>query len=473
MKAAENGLPTEPEGLEAIAVAVDGFRDLADSWLDAEADSSAARARMEERAEQVRRSEQAAEEASEAALGAERHANGLVEKAEAVESTVGRDYQELLAELSGLRQEATELAAGEKSLNQELRELATRLGVLDNQRTIDAEIQKRSVEHRNEMAARFRHLASGSFPADSGVELAAIDSTTASLEAARVVAAKWPSIPHAQKNLGDALHRLNEVVYECRETLSDRAYLELETDGDVGVFSATVNGLRVGAAELLELLRADAERSRGDITGAERELFDKTLTGDTRRHLAARIRQATGLVDAMNERLEQVRTASKVAVRLVWQVREDLPAGTRAARELLLKDPVRLSDADRESLHRFFRDRIEEAKADDTATSWEQQLAQVFDYTSWHQFVVKIDRANGSGWQLLTKKLHGALSGGEKAIALHLPFRRRLRALSGRARSAADHPARRGVRRRGHGEPRADLRPAVVAGSRPAAHLGP
>jgi hypothetical protein len=46
----------------------------------------------------------------------------------------------------------------------------------------------------------------------------------------------------------------------------------------------------------------------------------------------------------------------------------------------------------------------------------------VLDYTSWHQFVVKLDRANGTGWQLLTKKLHGALSGGEKAIALHLPL---------------------------------------------------
>jgi hypothetical protein len=111
-----------------------------------------------------------------------------------------------------------------------------------------------------------------------------------------------------------------------------------------------------------------------------------------------------------------------VAVHLVWQVAPELPAGTRTARDLLLKDPARLSDTDRESLHRFFRERIEEAKATDTAASWEQQLAQVFDYTAWHQFVVKVDRANGSGWQLLTKKLHGALSGGEKAIALHLPL---------------------------------------------------
>lgn len=119
----------------------------------------------------------------------------------------------------------------------------------------------------------------------------------------------------------------------------------------------------------------------------------------------------------MNARLESVRTASKVAVQLVWQVAADLPAGPKAARGLLLKDPVQLTGADRDSLHRFFRERIEQAKSDDTAASWEQQLAQVFDYTSWHQFVVKVGRANGAGWQLLTRKLHGALSGGEKAIA--------------------------------------------------------
>jgi hypothetical protein len=124
----------------------------------------------------------------------------------------------------------------------------------------------------------------------------------------------------------------------------------------------------------------------------------------------------------MNARLERVRTASNVAVRLVWQVAPDLPPGTKAARDLLLKDPVRLTDVDRDSLHRFFRERIEQAKASNTAASWEQQLEEVFDYTSWHQFVVKVDRSGGNSWQLLTRKLHGALSGGEKAIVLHLPL---------------------------------------------------
>ncbi len=242
------------------------------------------------------------------------------------------------------------------------------------------------------------------------------------LDAARQVAALWPNIPYEASDLGNALHRVSEAFHTAAGQLSARADLNLEADGDVQVFTAVIDGVRVGAAELLSRLTEDADRSRQEITEREHELFDRTLTGDTRRHLADRIRQANDLVDRMNARLERVRTASKLAVRLVWQVAPDLPAGTKAARDLLLKDPVRLTEADRDALHVFFRERIEQAKVDNTAASWEQQLEQVFDYTAWHRFDVKIDRSNGAGWQLLTKKLHGALSGGEKAIALHLPL---------------------------------------------------
>ncbi|MDX3762051.1 SbcC/MukB-like Walker B domain-containing protein [Streptomyces sp. AK02-04a] len=46
----------------------------------------------------------------------------------------------------------------------------------------------------------------------------------------------------------------------------------------------------------------------------------------------------------------------------------------------------------------------------------------MLDYTVRHRFTVRLDRANGTGWQPLSKKLHGALPGGEKAIALYLPL---------------------------------------------------
>lgn len=428
--AARHGVPTDRQGLAGLGVAVDSFGDQAENWLDEQDSLTAKRRTAVSLGVQADRSRDSAEQREEeAAEAAERQAR-LAATLEAVESTVGVDYRHILAELGELRTHLSDLRQERHEAGEEVTRLAEKLGELNAKRVTDATARDEATATRDLAAHRFRHLATGSLPADSELDdfarfeetLSASNGVRASLDGARLVAAMWPTVPHTPTNLGDALHRLSESVHDCRATLSARADLDLETDEDVQIFTAVVDGVSVGAAELLRILHTEAEQSRHEITERERDLFDQTLTGDTRRHLAARIRQANELVDGMNTRLERVRTASKVAVQLVWQVAPDLPSGTKAARDLLLKDPVRLTDADRESLHRFFRDRIEQAKADDTAASWEQQLAQVLDYTAWHRFVVRVDRANGDGWQLLTRKLHGALSGGEKAIVLHLPL---------------------------------------------------
>ncbi|WP_324195416.1 TIGR02680 family protein [Nocardia abscessus] len=428
--AAETGLPTDRTGLAALNRAIDDFAGQADVWLDACRDLRQARAATADRADRAEGSAaDAAERAEDAAEAIDEHQR-LATELDAIEESVGRDYREVLAEIEALRIRKQERGGDLGRDGITLTELAMKVGGLAAQLASDAAARDAATVTRDRVALRFRQLSAGTFSADSSLPglptfretLAASDGVRAALDAARFVAAAWPTIPYAMSNLNDAVRRLNEAVHERRAALSSRADLDLETDDDVQVFTAVVDGVRVGCAELLRILDTEAEQSKNEITDQERRLFDQTLTGDTRRHLAARIRQANDLVDNMNARLQRVRTASNLAVQLVWQVGKDLPTGTKAARDLLLKDPVRLSDADRESLHRFLRDRIEEAKADDTATSWEQQLAQVFDYTAWHRFVVKIDRGNGDGFQELTKKLHGALSGGEKAIALHLPL---------------------------------------------------
>ncbi|MDU0289764.1 TIGR02680 family protein [Saccharothrix longispora] len=428
--AAEHGLPTERTALTAVMAAADAFRTASDAWIDEHAALLTARREADRTAEQARRSRLAAEQREDEADDAEAAARGLDSELDAVEGTIGVDYRQVLDELAALREQLGSARRTARANRNEIGTLAVRLGELTAQRATDARDRDRATEVRDQAAVRFRHLADGSLPADSGLDdlpafrqvLTASSGVRAALDAARSIAAAWPALSHSPKNLGDAAHRLAEEVHASREVLGGRADLELDSDEDVQVFSATVDGVRIGASALFDLLRSDAERSREDITAQERELFDRTLTGDTRRHLAARIRQAHDLVDGMNARLERVRTASKVAVRLVWEVSPELPPGTRAARDLLLKDPVRLTEEDRESLHRFFRDRVEQARGDETAGNWEQQLGEVFDYTAWHRFVVKVDRMNGTGWQPLTKKLHGALSGGEKAIALHLPL---------------------------------------------------
>lgn len=423
-RAAEHGLPTDRGRLRELSAGIDRFRDIADSWVDARLTATAAADRAHQLAAQADRSRRAAEEQAENAAAAEAQAAGLKARLEAVEATVGEDYRQIVARVgearAGLRR-CREEAARAADL---LLHLEGRIGGLRATSGQDAERREQAVVTRDGAAHRFRHLCLIGLAEDAGItpELDAGDGTRATLEAARATAAKWPGVPHAPRNLGDAATRLSEAVHEARRHLGARADLDLEPGDDIQLFTANLDGVRVGATGLLTTLTQERDRSLDDITTGERRLFDQILTGDIRRHLATRIRQAGELVDRMNGHLERVRTASNVAVQLVWDVRPDLPDSIRTARQLLLKDPGRVTEADREALHAFFRTRIEEAKGSDTAASWEEQLGEVLDYTAWHRFTVRLDRANGTGWQPLTKKLHGALSGGEKAIALHLPL---------------------------------------------------
>jgi uncharacterized protein (TIGR02680 family) len=421
--AAEHGLPAERVALDQLARALDTFGHLAVLWLDAEAAARHARERAEQAGEAARRSADAVEQRAgevETARGEERR---LAERVQTVQATVGADYQEVLATIAATREENAAARREAATVAARRRELEGRIGELSATRAHDRERQDEAVAARDTAAEGFRAVWHLGLPADAGVAEAELagPGTKATLELARSVAGAWPDVRHEPRHIADALGRLQQTLHESRESLGARADLVLETEDDVQVLRAVLDGRTVGARALAEAIGTEAERSRHDITGAERDLFDTTLTGETRRHLAARIREADALVRSMNERLGGVRTASDVAVRLRWTVADDVAPGTRVARDLLLKDPVRLDDDDRAALHRFFRDRIDAARAEGTAGSWEQQLAEVFDYTRWHQFVVELDRGDGA-WQKLTRKLHGALSGGEKAIALHLPL---------------------------------------------------
>ncbi|WP_406337773.1 TIGR02680 family protein [Streptomyces sp. NBC_01620] len=423
-RAAEHGLPTDRDRLRSLSGDIERFRDLADSWVDARLTAATAAERARQTAAQADRSRRIADESAGDAAVAEAKAVGMTARLQAVEATVGEDYRQIVARVAEARAERDRCRDDARRANRLLVDLEGHIGELKATSSQDAERREKAVAARDGAAHRFRHLCLVGLAEDAGIapELDFGDGTKATLEAARATAAQWPGLPHALRNLGDAATRLSEAVHEARGHLGVRADLALEPDDDVQLFTATLDGVRVGATGLLTTLTQERDRSRGDISTAERRLFDQILTGDIRRHLAARIRRAGELVAHMNGHLERVRTASNVAVQLVWDVRPDLPDSTRTARQLLLKDPGRVTESDREALHAFFRGRIEEAKNSDTAASWEEHLGEVLDYTAWHSFTVRLDRADGNGWQPLTKRLHGALSGGEKAIALHLPL---------------------------------------------------
>lgn len=125
-------------------------------------------------------------------------------------------------------------------------------------------------------------------------------------------------------------------------------------------------------------------------------------------------------VDGMNARLERVRTSSGMRVRLRWDVRDELDVHAKAARELLLKAPDQLDAEEHDLLRAFLAERVDALRESEYPRPWSEQLKHVFDYTAWHEFHVQFDK--GEGWKRRTRRLRSNLSGGEKAVSLHLPL---------------------------------------------------
>jgi uncharacterized protein (TIGR02680 family) len=420
-RAAELSLPPSTEALQDYRDALGAFSTAARGWLD---DRSSAAGLTERAALVAGQADRSAAQAQASATQARELADTaarLRSRVEAVEASVGVAFQELDAQLRQITHRIGAIEGERSTLRARELQLCERIGGLREQRDTDARESAAAVAERDAAAETFRRLATGTLGADAQLDLDVGDGVTSTLAAARVVAQRV-SEPFEQRHLRDAQGRLDEAVHEVRERLAGRADLQTEASDDAMVLTATVDGRGLGAAALHRLLADEHATAAEALTAEERDLFDRTLTGDTRRHVADRIRTADELVRGMNRRLGKVRTASKVRVQLAWQVDPELPPGTRQARDLLLRDPATLGAEERDALHRFFRQRIAEARDAQAAASWQAQLTQVFDYTAWHRFVITVDLGEGTGPRQVTRKLHGTLSGGEKAIVLHLPL---------------------------------------------------
>ncbi|WP_106400317.1 SbcC/MukB-like Walker B domain-containing protein [Actinocorallia populi] len=420
---AKLGLPTSQFELDLLDAARNKADEALNVWLDARERARAAaghRDTAQQTAEAYRAlAERAAAEAEETAARAE----ALAERHAAVDTALNASHREILQSIQESLEERRAGRARLKELAERRTALRVSLGVLSNEAAALEARRAETARARDRAVARFHRLTRGHLLTDARLDVSPPGTDPVAVAAAaRSVVERLPGTPHEPRSVREAETALQEAYHHARDALQTRADLELTPDDDVRILTASVGGIRLGVAAFEQALRAERDERSADINESEHELFDRTLAGDVRRHLADRIRQAAELVAGMNERLRRVRTASRVAVELVWQVDPRRAADTLEARGLLLRDPGELDEKGRAVLHRFFRGLLDEARADDTAASWEEQLLKVLDYTAWHQFVVRLDRGDGRGWHELTRKLHGALSGGEKAIALHLPL---------------------------------------------------
>jgi hypothetical protein len=191
---------------------------------------------------------------------------------------------------------------------------------------------------------------------------------------------------------------------------------------DVLTYQITWNGHTRPIAEVVTEIEADVTARNALLGEEESQLLEQFLTGEAHDHLAARLRAAKALVQRMNAALEPRTTSAGAQVRLDWTLDESSArADAHEAVPLFFKGGALLSEANRRTLRAFLERRLAEAREAEDDRSLQERLAAVLDYRRWHRFEVQ-HREPGQAWAKLTRKAHGAGSGGRKAVMLHLPL---------------------------------------------------
>jgi len=151
----------------------------------------------------------------------------------------------------------------------------------------------------------------------------------------------------------------------------------------------------------------------------EAELFRKFLADSTRREVTTKVRDARTAIKSMSSLISAHPTGSGIQVRLNWVPDEKNAPGMQDIVTLMAKDaPL---ESERTRLQEFFRSHLAAVRATPDA-DYKEQMRKLLDYRQWWRFTISFRRDPDTAYETLTSKAHGSLSGGEKAVCLHLPL---------------------------------------------------
>ncbi|MCK2241902.1 MULTISPECIES: SbcC/MukB-like Walker B domain-containing protein [unclassified Crossiella] len=220
----------------------------------------------------------------------------------------------------------------------------------------------------------------------------------------------------------DAAHtRVGAVRQEIEAQLAGRVVLRERFDrGSVLVVTGARNGLeRPLRATLRQLL--DERKEIDDLLRAsESEVFERFLSDEVRLTVSNHLRAAKTLLSQANQLMGAHPTGSGLRFQLGW---EPDPKGDMPDRVLehLKKPAGTLWPSQRAELIEFYQKRIQRERGKNLGMTWREQMARLLDYRLWFRFVLMVSRDDGPPARL-SSRLHAQMSGGEKAIALHMPL---------------------------------------------------
>lgn len=206
---------------------------------------------------------------------------------------------------------------------------------------------------------------------------------------------------------------------------------------DIVTIEVTADEGTFGLAVLVERLAEQVASMERHLTDGDREVFERHLLNRISHELRRLLGDADEFVLGVNRALEETRTASGLRVELAWAPDTDDRA-TATAIGLLRRDTEQMGDDDRAALRAFFDQAIRRQRAEEPEAGYRATLEQVLDYRRWHRFQPYLHSADG-GRAKLTRSKFRELSGGEQAVALHLPL---FAAAAAHYDRAADHAPR-------------------------------
>lgn len=348
----------------------------------------------------------------------------------------GRDYEQIVRELAEVEEsqrtlgEEKENLAGDKlAQTSKLTEAESELRVLAEKRTEADTIRATATADFLEVH-RLGLLAVAGYP-DSPVgeplDLAAPNAapvTSLGVRAAR----DWARA--VRDAAGDKLRRDAEAVETVANRVTEsRHRLEPDLAGKVSVRDERHHGLLVletsrgtrslPLAQMMTVIADEHIQAQELLAQHEADLFRKFLAESTRREVTNKIRDARTAIRQMSDLMSAHPTGSGIQVSMEWVPDEKNAPGMGEIVTLMGKDAPH--DSERERLQEFFRGHLATVRATPDA-DYTEQMRKLLDYRQWRRFTIKFRRSPDQPYQQLTSKTHGSLSGGEKAVCLHLPL---------------------------------------------------
>ncbi len=426
-RAGELGLLSHVEALDELRRRLGHYRGAFDELLRAaEAAGGAARskegaeARLAQAAVRTRESRDRAGESGVRARAARA-------ELEVLEQTVGVEvrevvarHQEALEELARIETAREALRRERQGAGEERATLLERLRQLFEQREERDRERGRAVFRLQRLGeTRLLALSFGALPE----EAPATWTLTRSLELARALEAATGDIDSSDEAATKRLNRMHARHLDLSRELGAEMQAGLNPeDKNLWVASIHHDNRDRGVAEMLDLLGGEAAKRRELLLEEEREILRRYVLGEVGDHLRKLLRQAEELVEKTNGLLARAATASGLTLRLSWRPGEETAEAVRDAVHRLRAEPELLADADRRALETFFQGRIDAARSDAQSVPWREHLMKALDYRRWHEFRIQQREAGDKSWRDLTRRRHEASSGGEKAVALHLPL---------------------------------------------------